>query len=125
MAEAVHRPNPDRAFLSLLVPLTAASLPSVVFCALVLASGLHGLCAGNQIVFQLPPHSLWDRLFILEARIYEWLTRWNSVATLAASAFFVFTLFRRRWRAFSGLALIPYGVLLCADFAMRWHNTIP
>jgi hypothetical protein len=125
MAEAVYRPNPDRAFLSLLAPLIAASLPSVVFWSLVLASGLHGICAGNQIVFRLPPHSFWDRLFILEARIYAWLTRWNSAATCTATAFLVFTLFRRRWRAFSGLALIPYGVLLCADFAMRWHNAIP
>lgn len=125
MPEAVHRPNPDRAFLSLLVPLTAASLPSVIFCVLVFASGLHGIYAGNQIVIHVPPHSFWDHLFLLQARVYAWLTRWNSVATLAASAFFVFTLFRRRWRAFSGLALIPYGLLLCADFTMRWHNAIP
>ncbi|MGC2636223.1 MAG: hypothetical protein WA294_03525 [Acidobacteriaceae bacterium] len=125
MAEAVHHANPDRAFLSLLMPLTAASLPSVVFCALVLASGVHAICAGNQVVFHIPPLSLWDRLFILEAQLYAWLMPWNSAATLAATAFFVFTLSRRRWRPFSGLALIPYGVLLCADFTMRWHNAIP
>ena len=47
--------------------------------------------------------------------------RWNSDVTMAATALFVSTLLLPRWRHWIGLALIPYGLLLCADFTLRWR----
>jgi hypothetical protein len=113
-----ERPNPI--FLSLLVPLTAASLPSLVFCGLAVAMRLHGIFTNGQMVLHYPPATLWDGLFALQAQVHAWVAQWNSLATLAATAFFVATLLVRRWRFWTGLALIPYGVLLCADFTMRY-----
>jgi hypothetical protein len=112
------RPNP--LFLTLLVPLTAASLPSLVYCALAMVMRLHGIFTSGQTVLHMPPETGWDALLALEANVLEWLAQWNSLATLAATGFFVSTLLVRRWRFWTGLALIPYGVLLCADFTMRY-----
>jgi len=55
---------------------------------------------------------------------YQWVARWNSAATLAATGFFVWTLVLPRWRHWAALALIPYGLLLCADFTLRWRYTL-
>lgn len=118
MSEAPVRPQ--TLFLSLLIPLTAVSLPSLVFCGLAVALWLHGIVTGGQTVLHVPPETAWDALFALEANVREWLAQWNSLATLAATGFFVATLLVRRWRFWMGLALIPYGVLLCADFTMRY-----
>jgi hypothetical protein len=112
------RPHP--LFLSLLVPLTAASLPSLVFCGLAVVMRLHAILTSGQTVLHFPPETAWDALFALQAHVREWLAQWNSLATLAATGLFVATLLVRRWRFWTGLALIPYGVLLCADFTMRY-----
>jgi hypothetical protein len=112
------QPNP--LFLTLLVPLTAASLPSLVFCGLAAVLWLHAIFTSGQTVLHVPPLTAWDALFALEAHVQLWLAQWNALATLAATAFFVSTLLVRRWRFWTGLALIPYGVLLCADFTMRY-----
>jgi hypothetical protein len=112
--------RPNHLFLSLLVPLTAASLPSLAFCGLAVAMRLHGILTHGQTVLHFPPETGWDALGALQAHVQEWLAQWNSLATLAATGFFVSTLLVRRWRFWTGLALIPYGVLLCADFTMRY-----
>lgn len=113
-------PRPDRSFALLLTPLAAASAPSLVFCALALALRLHGAAHGPAFVFHLPPQTTWDRLFALQLSVYQWVARWNSTVTLAATGFFVATLLLPRWRNFVFLALVPYGLLLCADFTLRW-----
>jgi hypothetical protein len=124
MAEDPRQTKPDRAFFLLLTPLTGVSLPSFLFCALNIALWLRGATGGEPVVFHVPPQSAWDAILSLQASVYEWIARWNSLATLTATAFLVFTLLRPRWRSWSGLALIPYVVLLCADFTMRWRAVI-
>jgi len=100
--------------------MAAASLPSLVFCALALVLWLHGHRVQWPQGVNWPPGNPWDRVFALEFSIWGWIGRWNSVITLAATAFFVAALLRPRWRHFAALALIPYGLLLCADFTLRW-----
>jgi hypothetical protein len=100
--------------------MAAASLPSLVFCALTFVLWLHGHWGKSPLVVNLSPGNSWDRVFALELSIWGWVGRWNSVITLAATAFFVAALLRPRWRHFAALALIPYGLLLCADFTLRW-----
>jgi hypothetical protein len=95
-------------------------MPSLLFCALALVLWLHGIPSHASLVFHLPPRTAWDHLFALQLSVYQWIARWNSAVTLAATAFFVSTLLLPRWRHFAILALIPYGVLLCADFTLRW-----
>lgn len=124
MFDAIRRPQSDRSFFLLLTPLVAASLPSLIFCALATALWLHGVPANHPVLFHLPPHSTWDHLFALELSVYQWVVRWNSAATLAATALFVSTLLRPRWRHWTALALIPYGLLLCADFTLRWRYAL-
>jgi len=112
--------RPDRSFALLLTPLVVASVPSLIFCALFLVLRLHGSPAHSPLTFHLPPETARDHLFSLELSVYQWVARWNSAVTLAATAFFVSTLLLPRWRYFALLALIPYSVLLCADFTLRW-----
>jgi hypothetical protein len=104
----------------LLTPLVAVSAPSLVFCALVFVLRLHGFPAA-QADFHFPAQTVWDRVFALEVSAYQFVARWNSAATLAATAFFVSTIVLPRWRSYLALALIPYGLLLCADFTLRWR----
>ena len=118
MAEAAPRPNPDRAFVLLLTPLAAASLPSLLWCALEVVLTLSRTLTNGQFVVHVPPQTALDRLVVLETLVHRWIAHWNSLATLAATSVLVLTLLRPRWRAWAGLALIPYGVLLCADFTM-------
>jgi Gpi18-like mannosyltransferase len=120
MSETVARRS-DRSFFVLLTPLFAASLPSLIFCALAFAFWLHGMPAHNPIALHFPPRSIWDELSSLELSVYQWVVRWNSDVTMAATALFVSTLLLSRWRHWIGLALIPYGLLLCADFTLRWR----
>jgi hypothetical protein len=94
-------------------------VPSLLFCTLALALWMHSV-PGSPIALHLPPHSLWDHLFSLQLSVYQWIARWNSAATLAATGFFASTLLFPRWRNYALLALIPYGLLLCADFTLRW-----
>jgi len=110
----------DRSFSLLLAPLAAASVPSLIFCALTAALWLHGFPIQRRGLFHLPPQGLWDQLLPLEISAYGFVSRWNSPATLAATALFVTTLLLPRWRHWTALALIPYGLLLCADFTLRW-----
>ena len=119
MSEAARPPHPI--FVFLLVPLTAVSLPSLVYCSAGVAMALHGAWSRGTMVLHLPPENAWDSLFVLQTHVHQWISRWNSLATLAATAFLVSALLLPRWRTWAGLALIPYGVLLCADFTMRWR----
>jgi hypothetical protein len=121
MSETLPRHRSDRSFLLLLTPLMAASLPSLIFCALAVVLWLHGFPAKASDIFNFQPANPWDRLFAFELSIYEWLVRWNSAVTLAATALFVSTILLRRWRHWIALALVPYGLLLCADFTLRWR----
>jgi hypothetical protein len=124
MAEKVRpRKSPWIVFL-LLTPLFAASLPSLVFCAVEVLLWLHGAPGHSPVVFHLPPQGLWDRLFLMETVSYRWIARWNSAVTLFATLVFVLTLLRARWRYWTVLALIPYMVLLCADFTLRWRYAL-
>jgi hypothetical protein len=124
MVEEVPHRNRDRGFFLLLIPLAVVSVPSLIFCALAVTLWVHGWPAGQPITLHLPPRSGWDAVFALELSAYRWVARWNWVATLAATAFFVSTLLRPRWRHWTGLALIPYGLLLCADFTLRWRYAL-
>lgn len=124
MSDAVRRANLDRIFLLVLAPLMMAALPSVIYCAVGLLMGLHGMLAGDSMVLHIPAENLWDRCFVVQVHLLQWISHWNALATLAATGFFVFTLLRPRWRYWTGLALIPYGVLLCADFTMRWRYAL-
>ena len=110
----------DRSFFLLLTPLAAASVPSLIFCALTAALWMHGFPAQHPSLFHFPPQGTWDQLLSFELSVYGFVTRWNSPATLAATAFFVTTLLLPRWRHLTALALIPYCLLLCADFTLRW-----
>jgi len=103
------------------MPLAVASLPSVLFCALELALALHGNRGGSVLVFHLPPRSAWDRLLALQSSMYGWVSLWNAPATLGATALLVATLLLPRWRHWMIFALIPFGVLLCADFTLHWR----
>lgn len=116
--------RPDRSFLWLLLPLVAASLPSLLFCALEIALALHGAHASGVLVFHMPPRSPWDRLLALQTSVYGWVAHWNAAVTLAATALFVSALLRPRWRQWVGLVMIPYGLLLCADFTLRWRTAL-
>ncbi len=119
MAETA--PQSDRPFFLLLTPLLAASLPSLIFCALAIVLWMHGVPAKAPAMFHMPTHSTWDQVLDLQLSVYQWVARWNSPVTLAATAFFVSTLLLPRWRHWAPLALIPYGLLLCADFTLRWR----
>ena len=112
--------RPDRSFVLLLTPLVAVSAPSLRFCVLLVVLRLHGFSA-EPAGFHFPAQTVWDRVFALEVSAYEFVARWNSAATLAATAFFVSTIVLPRWRSYLALALIPYGLLLCADFTLRWR----
>jgi hypothetical protein len=114
-----HTGHRDRSFLFLLMPLAVASLPSLLFCVLEVALALHGKRNGRLIVFHLPPRTAWDQLLALQSSVYGWVARWNTSATLAATGLFVATLLLPRWRHWMVLALIPFGVLLCADFTLH------
>lgn len=114
----------DRSFLFLLMPLVVASLPSLLFCALELALAFHGNHNGHLIVFHLPPRTAWDRMLALQLAVYGWLARWNASVTLAATGLLVATLLLPRWRHWMLLALIPFGVLLCADFTLHWRAAL-
>ncbi len=124
MSEGARRKLLDRAFFLLLIPLTAASLPSLVFCLLEVALWIHGAATSDPVVFHLPAQTGWDRLFAMQSMVYLWVARWNAVATLAATGLFAFTLLRPRWRHWTILALIPYALLLCADFTLRWRTAL-
>lgn len=124
MFEAVRRKIRDRAFFLLLTPLAAASLPSLLFCVLEAALWAHSASATKTLVFHLPAEGGWDRLFALQSAIYLWVARWNAMATLAATGLFVCTLLRPRWRTWSAFALVPYALLLCADFTLRWRTAL-
>lgn len=124
MSDADRSHDPDRAFLLLLTPLTAVSLPSLVFCALELVLWLRSSLSGGRLEFHLPPENGWDQIFAMQSSVYLWVAHWNSIATLAATGFLIFTLIRPRWRHWTGLALIPYGVLLCADFTLRLRTAL-
>ena len=119
MSESLHPARADRSFLFLLMPLAVASLPSVLFCALELALAWHGSRASGVLAFHLPPRTAWDRLLALQSLVYGWLARWNATATLGATGLLVATLLLPRWRHWMFVALIPFGVLLCADFTMH------
>lgn len=110
----------DRSFLFLLMPLAVASVPSLLFCALEITLAIHGSRHGSLLVFHLPPRTAWDRLLALQSSVYGWVARWNAFVTLAATALFVATLLLPRWRHWMVVALIPFGVLLCADFSLHW-----
>lgn len=120
-ASAARRP--DRSFVLLLTPLAALSVPSLLFCALLLVLRLHG-SSGEPIDLHLPAQTPWDHVFALEVSAYDFVARWNSLATLAATAFFVSTMVLQRWRNYLVLALIPYGLLICADFTLRWRTAL-
>jgi hypothetical protein len=124
MSELPLRKRADRSFLFLLMPLAIASVPSLLFCALELALALHGNRSGNILVFHLPPHTMWDRLLALQSSVYGWVARWNASCTLAATGLFVATLLLPRWRQWMVLALIPFGLLLCADFTLHWRSAL-
>ncbi|MGA7521419.1 MAG: hypothetical protein WBW84_03000 [Acidobacteriaceae bacterium] len=124
MTELPHPKRADRSFLFLLMPLAVASVPSLLFCALELALALHGNRGGSVLVFHLPPRTPWDRLLALQTSVYGWVARWNPSATLAATGLFVATLLLPRWRHWMLLALIPFGVLLCADFTLHWRAAL-
>jgi hypothetical protein len=119
MSELPLRKSRDRSFLFLLMPLAVASLPSLLFCVLEVALAFHGKNNGSLIVFHLPPRTPWDRLLALQSSVYGWVARWNTSATLAATGLFVATLLLPRWRHWMVLALIPFGLLLCADFTLH------
>jgi len=124
MAEALPPRNPERTILLLLAPLAAVSLPSLVFCILELTLWAHGALTTGQVVFHIPARTLWDELLSVQTSVYAWVARWNSAATLAATGVLAFTLLRPQWRHWVGLALIPYGVLLCADFTMHLQSIL-
>lgn len=124
MPEAVRGRNRDHSVILLLAPLFLASMPSLVYCALVGMLWLHGAPAKGPVVFHLPPANLWDRMFAVEAFVFRWIAAWNSVATVAATLVFASIILRPRWRHWLVLALIPYAVLLCADFTLRWRYAL-
>lgn len=124
MTEALPPKNRDHSFFLILAPLAAASLPSLIYCALALILWIHGVPAQQPAQAHWPSHGTWQQLRALELSAYRWVTHWNSVATLAATAVFVSTLLRPRWRHWTALALIPYGLLLCADFTLRWRSAL-
>jgi hypothetical protein len=107
----------------LLATLGAVSAPSLVFCVLAIVLRLHGWSAATTY-FHLPAQTTWDRVFAMEAGACAFVARWNWAATLAATAFFVSAMLRPRWRGYLALALIPYGLLLCADFTLRWRAAL-
>lgn len=124
MSEAARGNLLDRAFFLLLAPLAAASLPSLIFCLLELVLWMHSAASQNALVFHLPPQTGWDRLFAVQSAVYLWVARWNTIATVAATALFAITLLRPRWRHWTAFALIPYALLLCADFTLRWRTAL-
>ncbi|MFP5227047.1 MAG: hypothetical protein ACLGXA_05415 [Acidobacteriota bacterium] len=116
----MERSRPGRIFLLLLTPLAVVSLPSLLFCALAVALRFHVL-PDAAVEFHLPAQTGWDHLLALELYAYAFVSRWNSAATLAATALFVTTLLLPRWRHYLTLAVIPYALLLCADFTLHWR----
>jgi len=124
MSEFPRQIRSDRSFLFLLMPLAVASLPSLLFCALEIALALHGNHNGGFITFHLPPRTTWDRLLAMQSAVYGWVSRWNAPATLGATGLLVATLLLPRWRHWMLFALIPFGVLLCADFTLHWRAAL-
>lgn len=124
MVEDFRGSNPARAGFLLLAPLFVASLPSLIYCVLVAMLWLHGAPAHGNLVFHLPPQTFWDRMFAVEASVYLWIARWNSIATTVATLVFATIILRPRWRPWLVPALIPYSVLLCADFTLRWRYAL-
>ena len=124
MSEGARRKLLDRAFFLVLTPLAAVSLPSLLFCLLEVALWIHGALAGRTAVFHLPAQSGWDHLFSLQSAVYMWVARWNALATLAATGLFVSTLLGHRWRHWTVFSLVPYALLLCADFTLRWRTVM-
>ena len=112
--------RPASVFFLLLAPLTLAAAPSLFFCGLAGVLRLHASRVGT-LAFHMPAQTGWDELLALEVYAYEFVSHWNSAATLAATALFVTTLLLPGWRSYFKLALIPYALLLWADFALRWH----
>jgi hypothetical protein len=112
----------DRRFMVLLAPLAAVSAPSLLFCVLAMAIHVHGFSGGGDS--HRATQTGWEQAVALEISAYQFVARWNSAATLAATAFLVATILLRRWRSYTVLALIPYGVLLWADFTLRLHPTV-
>jgi len=124
MSDRSRHEHRDRSFLWLLAPLLLASAPSLLFCVLEIALALHGSRSGGDLVFHLPPRTSWDRLLALQSSIYGWIARWNGVVTLAGTALLVATLLLQRWRRWLTLVTIPYGLLLWADFTLRWRPAL-
>jgi hypothetical protein len=93
----------------------------MLFCALQLTLWTYGVLSAGPIEFHLPAQTGWDALFAVQAGAFHWISRWNSLATLLATGLFISTLVRPRWRGWSGLSLVPWAVLLCADFTLRLH----
>lgn len=124
MSDSARRKLLDRAFFLVLTPLAAASLPSLVFCLLEVALWIHGAYTGSSASFHLPAQTGWDRLVSMQWAVYLWVARWNALATLAATGLFVSTLLRSRWRNWTAFALVPYALLLCADFTLRLRTIL-
>lgn len=124
MSDSSPRLSRDRSFLWFLGPLALASLPSLLFCAMEVSLAVYGTHGRTGIVFHWPPQTAWDRMLLLQSTLYGWVARWNAVVTLAATALLVATLLLQRWRHWLGLVTIPYGLLLCADFTLRWRSAL-
>lgn len=124
MSESPGLLRSDRSFLFLLMPLAVASFPSLLFCALEITLAVHGSRHESVLVFHLPPRTSWDRLLALQSSVYAWVSRWNAPATLGATGLVVSTLMLPRWRHWMLFALIPFGVLLCADFTLHWRAAL-
>jgi hypothetical protein len=114
----------DLVFFLLLISLAASALPSLLFCSLKAALWGRGAFASGAIEFHLPAQNLWDGIFSLQASMVEWVSRWNSPVTLVATGIFIGTLVRPRWRRWTLLALLPYALLLCADFALHGQSVL-
>ena len=124
MSEAVRRQSDDPLFFVLLIPLAAASLPSLIFCLVEMLLWLHGAFVHSFATADPSHRNLLHTLLLLRSAADGWIARWNAAVTLAATALVVVTLLRSRWRTWAGLALIPYGLLLCADFTLRWRSVL-
>ncbi|HEY1807711.1 MAG TPA: hypothetical protein VGG42_04065 [Acidobacteriaceae bacterium] len=124
MSDLPRGKRADRPFLFLLMPLALASLPSLLFCGLEIALALHGNRGSGVLVFHLPPRTGWDHLLALQSAVYGWVARWNASCTLAATGLLVATLLLPGWRRSAVLALIPFALLLCADFTLHWRAAL-
>jgi hypothetical protein len=113
-------------YLGLIVAMVAASVPSLLFCALEALLAWHGHWSWASRQYHLPAENGWDRLLGMDAMAYMWVARWNRLVTIAATVFMLASLARRRWRALVGFALLPYGVILAADLVLRLrYHSLP